>query len=247
MRLSYDIFASVILRALGPEERANDPPKGFIVIYEPAMYQGLRLPMHHFFHEVLREWNLAPFQITPNGLGQMVASYLLWGVAEAGRNLTSREFESIYQPYRSAGWYNVTPRPSQKWRTTTDSSNKVHHWKERFIFVSGDWEFMPEDHLPYVFIPRRFRKLDYGKPPIPNGDQGELRSKWNKVRALSSDFRSLSNLLKDDNLLASHGLIGLKGFLRSASPVPPVERVLRLRLPHVRRPVRPKRSRIPRR
>ncbi|KAL2533394.1 hypothetical protein Adt_06745 [Abeliophyllum distichum] len=26
IRLSYDISASVILRALGPEERANDPP-----------------------------------------------------------------------------------------------------------------------------------------------------------------------------------------------------------------------------
>ncbi|KAL2479864.1 hypothetical protein Adt_32830 [Abeliophyllum distichum] len=32
MWLSYDIFASVILMGPGPEERANDPPKGFVAI-----------------------------------------------------------------------------------------------------------------------------------------------------------------------------------------------------------------------
>ncbi|KAL2542531.1 hypothetical protein Adt_03509 [Abeliophyllum distichum] len=132
LRLSYDIPTSVTLRAPGLEERAADPHEGFVAIYEPMMQQGLRLPMHPLFREV---------------------------VAEAGRNLSPREFESIYRPCRSAGWYNVSPRP------------------------------------------------DCGKPSIPKRDQGELRSKWDKVRALSSDFRSLSNLLKDDNLLSSCGLM----------------------------------------
>ncbi|KAL2486937.1 hypothetical protein Adt_31693 [Abeliophyllum distichum] len=169
--------------------------------------------MHPFFCEVLRDWNLAPCQITPNGWGQMGASYLLWVFAEAGGNLTPREFESICRPYRFAGWYNVSPRPGQKWETSTDSSNKVHNWKKRFIFVGGDWKFMPEDPLPHVSIPRRFEKLDCGKPPIPKRDQGELSSKWDKVRALSSDFRSLSNILKHDNFLASCGLMGVLAFL----------------------------------
>ncbi|KAL2525641.1 hypothetical protein Adt_10695 [Abeliophyllum distichum] len=177
IRLSYDIPASVTLRALGLEERADNPPEGFVSIYEPV--------------------------ITPNGWGQMVASYLLRVVAKAGGNLTPREFEFINWPCRSAGWYNVSPRPGQKWRTATDSPNKVHNWNERFFFVGGDWEFMLEDLLLYVSIPRRFRELDCGKPPISKRDQGELRLKWDKVRALSSDFRILSNLLKDDNLFAS--------------------------------------------
>ncbi|KAL2543162.1 Uncharacterized protein Adt_04140 [Abeliophyllum distichum] len=103
LRLSYDIPSSVLLWAPGPEERADDLPERFVAIYEPAMQQGLRLPMHPFFREVLKDWNLAPFQITLNGRGQMVASYLLWVVAEAGRNLTPREFESIYRPCRSSG------------------------------------------------------------------------------------------------------------------------------------------------
>ncbi|KAL2479974.1 hypothetical protein Adt_32940 [Abeliophyllum distichum] len=37
MRLSYDISASVILRAPGPKESTDDPPEGFVAIYEPAM------------------------------------------------------------------------------------------------------------------------------------------------------------------------------------------------------------------
>ncbi|KAL2532748.1 Plus3 domain-containing protein [Abeliophyllum distichum] len=96
LRLSYNISSSVLLRAPGPEERADDPPEGFVAIYEPVMQQGLRLPLHPFFREVLRDWNLAPCQITPSGWGPMVASYLLWIVADAGENLTLRKFESIY-------------------------------------------------------------------------------------------------------------------------------------------------------
>ncbi|KAL2491999.1 hypothetical protein Adt_27627 [Abeliophyllum distichum] len=108
--------------------------------------------MHPFFHEVLKDWNLAPCQITPNGWSQMVASYLLWVVAEV------RNGE---QPL-------TVPT-----RCTTGMR-------------------------------------DYGKPPILKRNQGELRSKWGKVRALSSDFRSLNNLLKDDNLLASCRLMAFR-------------------------------------
>ncbi|KAL2505629.1 Plus3 domain-containing protein [Abeliophyllum distichum] len=126
IRLSYDIPAFVTLRTPGPEERADDPPKGFVAIYEPAMQQGLRQPMHHFFRE---------------------------SVAEAGRNLTPRKFESIYRACRSVGWYNVSPWPGQKLGTATNSPNKVYNSKEMFFFMGGDWEFMPEDPLPYVSIP----------------------------------------------------------------------------------------------
>ncbi|KAL2498783.1 Uncharacterized protein Adt_24333 [Abeliophyllum distichum] len=66
LQLSYDIPTSVTLRAPGPEERADDPPEGFISIYELAIQQGLRLLMHPFFREVLKDWNLAPCQITLN-------------------------------------------------------------------------------------------------------------------------------------------------------------------------------------
>ncbi|KAL2465503.1 hypothetical protein Adt_41354 [Abeliophyllum distichum] len=67
IRLSYYILDSVTLWALGLEERADDSLEGFIAIYEPTMQQGLCLPVHHFFHEVLRNWNLAQCPITLNG------------------------------------------------------------------------------------------------------------------------------------------------------------------------------------
>ncbi|KAL2474380.1 hypothetical protein Adt_35116 [Abeliophyllum distichum] len=94
LRLSYDVPTSITLRAPGAEERADEPPEGFVAIYEPTMQQ------------VLKDWNLAHCQIIPNGWGQMVASDLLWVVAEVRENLTSREFESINRPCRSADWYN---------------------------------------------------------------------------------------------------------------------------------------------
>ncbi|KAL2461794.1 Uncharacterized protein Adt_45214 [Abeliophyllum distichum] len=233
LRLSYDIPSSVSLKGPGPEERANNPLEGFVAIYEPAMQQGLRLPMHPFFHEVLKDWNLASCQITPNGWGQMVDSYLLWVVAEAGGNLTSREFESIYRPCRSLGWYNVSPRPGQKWRTATDSPNKVQTGRRGYSSWMGTGSlyrripfsmcpfFADSVNLVYIFLYLYtsfiapdlmcyFFFADCGKPPIPKRNQGELRLKWNKVRALSSEFRSLNNLLKDDNLLASCRLMAFR-------------------------------------
>ncbi|KAL2471210.1 Plus3 domain-containing protein [Abeliophyllum distichum] len=196
--LSFDISVSVTLRASCPEEHADDPPEGFVAIYESAMQQGLHLPIHHFFREVMRDWNLAPCQITSNGWGQMLASYLLWVIVEVERNLSLKEFESIYRPYRSAGWYNVSPRPG------------------------------------------------CGKPPIPKRDQGELRSKWDKVRALSSDFRTLSNLLKDDNLLARYELMVQRSSCASSRLPHQWGRVLQHKLPDMRRRAHHKRSRTPR-
>ncbi|KAL2532188.1 Uncharacterized protein Adt_05539 [Abeliophyllum distichum] len=173
-----EVSPTVLLKKVGgsgPEERADDPPEGFVAIYEPAIQQGLRLPMHPFFHEVLKDWNLAPFQITPNGWGQMVALYILWVFVEVGGNLTPREFESIYRPCQSSGWYNVSPRPSQKWGTATDSPNKVHNWKERFFFVGRDWEFIPDDPLPHVSISRRFGLWEAANPEEePKGAKVEV-------------------------------------------------------------------------
>ncbi|KAL2528475.1 Cold-regulated plasma membrane protein 4-like [Forsythia ovata] len=77
IRRSYDISVFVELKTPGLEERADDPPEGFIAIYEP---------------------------ITPNGWGKMVAAFLLWRIAGAGGDLTPREFESIYRPCRFKGF-----------------------------------------------------------------------------------------------------------------------------------------------
>ncbi|KAL2526794.1 Uncharacterized protein Adt_11848 [Abeliophyllum distichum] len=100
LRLSYDILSSVLLRAPGPEERADDLREGFVAIYEPAMQQGLRLPMHPFFREVLKDWNLAPCQITPNGWGQMVAS--LWEASNPEEESRGAEVE-VGQTFRFKG------------------------------------------------------------------------------------------------------------------------------------------------
>ncbi|KAL2466129.1 Uncharacterized protein Adt_41980 [Abeliophyllum distichum] len=54
----------------------------------------------------------------------MIAAFLLWRVIEVGGDISSKEFESIYRPCRSANWYNKSPCPDQKWKTTTDSPNK---------------------------------------------------------------------------------------------------------------------------
>ncbi|KAL2461712.1 Uncharacterized protein Adt_45132 [Abeliophyllum distichum] len=207
LRLSYDILSSVLLRALGPEERADDPPEGFVAIYEPAMQQGLRLSMHSFFYEVLKDWNLAPCQITPNGLGQMVALYLLWVVAEAGGNLTPRSGERLLTvPIKCT----TGRRGFSSWMGTGSLYRRIPFSMCPFLVDSGNLvyiflylctSFVVPDLMCYFFF------ANCGKPPISKRNQGELRSKWDKVRALSSEFMSLNNLLKDDNLLASCGLM----------------------------------------
>ncbi|KAL2497785.1 hypothetical protein Adt_23335 [Abeliophyllum distichum] len=179
--------------------------------------------MHPFFREVLKDWNLAQCQITPNGWGQMVASYLLWIVAEAGEIWLRGSLSPYTDPAGLRAGIMFLLGQGRSGELATDSPNKVHNWKERFFFVGGDWEIILEDPLPHVSIPRDSGNLS----PISKRNQGELRSKWDKVRALSSEFRSLNNLLKDDNLLASCGLMGSKEYPCFVSPVPPAGRVLR--------------------
>ncbi|KAL2506472.1 hypothetical protein Adt_22093 [Abeliophyllum distichum] len=157
--------------------------------------------------EASMDWNLAPCQITPNGWGQMIVAYLLWRVIGVGGDISPKEFESIYRPCRSVGWYNISSHPSQKRGTSTDSPNKVHNWKDRFFFVGGGWEFLSEDPCLDVSTPQQFGNLDCRKPPILKKKEEGLRVKWEKVRALDSDFRSLNNLLQEDDLLIRFGLM----------------------------------------
>ncbi|KAL2505545.1 Uncharacterized protein Adt_21166 [Abeliophyllum distichum] len=82
IRLFYNVLIYMVLRVSGPEEWTDDPPEGFVAIYKLVMQQGLRLLLHLFFHEVLRDFNLVQCQIAPNGWSQMVATFLLLKVAE---------------------------------------------------------------------------------------------------------------------------------------------------------------------
>ncbi|KAL2513080.1 hypothetical protein Adt_18680 [Abeliophyllum distichum] len=67
LRLAYDISAMISLCAPHSHERVDDPSEGYIAIYESTMQHGLHLLFHNFFHEVLRDFNLASYQIMHNG------------------------------------------------------------------------------------------------------------------------------------------------------------------------------------
>ncbi|KAL2461487.1 hypothetical protein Adt_44907 [Abeliophyllum distichum] len=67
LQLAYDILSTVHLRAPQSHERVDNPPEGYIAIYEPVMQQDFHLRLHLFFCDLQRDFNLTPYQITPNG------------------------------------------------------------------------------------------------------------------------------------------------------------------------------------
>lgn len=50
------------------EERAHLLPKGWIVVYQDQLKNGLRLPLHNMFLDITSHWGIDVGQIAPNGV-----------------------------------------------------------------------------------------------------------------------------------------------------------------------------------
>lgn len=65
-----------------------------IIVYEGQLECGLRFPLLPFFAEVLREFQISPSQIHPNGWKQLVGVY--WLCRERGIRLTGAVYRRLY-------------------------------------------------------------------------------------------------------------------------------------------------------
>ncbi|KAL2453098.1 Uncharacterized protein Adt_49401 [Abeliophyllum distichum] len=78
LREAYRIPEDIELILPEPNERACFPRRGCTALHLNAFVSGMRLPLHPMFRRILRAYDLAPTQVSPNGWSQMVGGMYLW-------------------------------------------------------------------------------------------------------------------------------------------------------------------------
>jgi hypothetical protein len=119
----------------------------------------------------------APHQLAPNAWRTFFACVILWPrVLGEGHELSVREFLKIYKPTRnpkSEYTFNFQGRQKTKFILLSGySSNK--HWKEKFFFAQGDWEFLSTEVTANPRVPREVRRLltSGQDEPVLNKNEG---------------------------------------------------------------------------
>ncbi|KAL2497028.1 Plus3 domain-containing protein [Abeliophyllum distichum] len=108
----------------------------------------MRLPLHPMFRRILRAYDLAPTQVSPNGWSQMVGGMYLWFRHSFGMEMPLHVFQTIYQPRKlsrkkgreeEVGWYYFCPWGSHK-PLVTGCPSSIKQWKESWFWVSSNWQ-----------------------------------------------------------------------------------------------------------
>ncbi|KAL2475446.1 Uncharacterized protein Adt_36182 [Abeliophyllum distichum] len=98
LREAYRIPEDIELILPEPNERACFPRRGCTALHLNAFVSGMRLPLHPMFRRILRAYDLAPTQVSPNGWSQMVGGMYLWFRHSFGAEMPLHVFQTIYQP-----------------------------------------------------------------------------------------------------------------------------------------------------
>jgi hypothetical protein len=141
-------------------------------VYEHMFKAGLRLPFIPIFRELLGFLNLSPHQLSPNAWRTFIACVILWPLAlGSNHTLTIREFLHIYRlqknPQSSAAYNFQTIRGKFIQIDSQFSSNPK--WKNKYFFISGQWEFTPTEKAEGPRVPR-----DINDPPTRAYDEPVL-------------------------------------------------------------------------
>ncbi|CAN6234357.1 unnamed protein product [Urochloa humidicola] len=118
------------------------PPPGSsdaLCVYAAALDAGLRFPMHELYPRVLRHYNLAPSQLSPNAWGYLAAFVLRCKDAGVEPLVSAfRHFFTICAQNaagRQAGWHHFQPYADKGRRLFTENLPSRSGWKSRFFFL----------------------------------------------------------------------------------------------------------------
>ncbi|KAL2457597.1 Uncharacterized protein Adt_46314 [Abeliophyllum distichum] len=98
LREAYRIPTDIEVILSGPNERACFSRRGCTALHLNAFVSGMRLPLHPMLRRILRAYDLAPTQVTPNGWSQMVGGMYLWFRHSFSMEMPLHVFQTIYQP-----------------------------------------------------------------------------------------------------------------------------------------------------
>jgi hypothetical protein len=154
-----------------------------VCVYEHMFKAGFRLPFVSIIRELLGFLNLSPHQLSPNAWRTFFACVILWPLALGRDNiLTIKEFLHLYRLQKnpqSAAAYNFQTK-KEKFIQIDSQFSSNPKWKNKYFFVSGQWEFTPTEKAKGPRVPR-----DINEPPAEAHEEPvltpEMISRVNKV------------------------------------------------------------------
>jgi hypothetical protein len=134
-----------------------------ICVYEHMFRAGLRLPFIPIIRELLGFLNLSPHQLSPNAWRTFLACLILWPMSMGpGHTLTIGEFlyfHRLQKKPQSSAVYNFQTRRGKFVQIDSQFSSNPK-WKNKYFFLSGQWEFLPTEKAKGPRVPR-----DISDPP----------------------------------------------------------------------------------
>jgi hypothetical protein len=134
-----------------------------VCVYEHMFRAGLRLPFIPIIRELLSFLNLSPHQLSPNAWRTFLACVILWPLSMGpGHTLTIGEFLYFYRLQKnpqSSSVYNFQTRRGKFIQIDSQFSSNPK-WKNKYFFLSGQWEFLPTEKAEGPRVPR-----DINDPP----------------------------------------------------------------------------------
>jgi hypothetical protein len=128
-----------------------------VCVYEHMFKAGLRLPFIPIIRELLGFLNLSPHQLSPNAWRTFIACVILWPLALGpNHTLTIKEFLHLYRLQKnpqSFAAYNFQTKKGKFIQIDSQFSSNPK-WKNKYFFVSGQWEFTPTEKAKGPRVPR---------------------------------------------------------------------------------------------
>ncbi|KAL2504490.1 Uncharacterized protein Adt_20111 [Abeliophyllum distichum] len=215
LRDEYRIPEDIELILPGPNERACFPRLGCTALHLNAFVSGMRLPLHPMFRRILRAYDLAPTQVTPNGWSQMVGSMYLWFRHSFGMEMPLQVFQSVYQPRKlprkkgkeeEVGWYYFCPWGSHK-PLVTGCPSSIKQWKESWFWVKGNWQRVYDDPEPDLNVPSVYGIAS----PLPRCELSrENTDVLRSIYEADTKGRSYNFILNRQRCLVELGLVASK-------------------------------------
>lgn len=159
LRSFYFINKGIELRECKAGDVPSRPPPGEVTLHTSFFQNGLRLPFHPVFREILYRWGTAPGQLNPNVWRAMIGCFILWE-KEVRASLTAVEFLYLYRLKacpNSAGWYYANSWEGEA--LITHNQNTVKDWKHTWFFATKNWETPTPQTPPSFPVPTTYIEI----------------------------------------------------------------------------------------
>ena len=208
--LEYGLSGKYMLYVPGERDTPMTPPIGCTAVYWDIIKQGMRFPLHPFVEMLLREYNLAICNLTPNAWLQVYAFLVLCIMLEVAptlrlwRNLFSlAKFKEDFGP----GWW--TFRVRRGFRVIVDLTSNMKSFRGDFVLIycrNWDIPLIPNQGDPNL-------SLNYDIPPMTEDEavfalclETEVRMVEGEATVMSQAWTPDKAFLKNERNLCGLGL-----------------------------------------